>query len=78
MLTAETVIGALEDAEDYKAFEAAITADWMLNPRHARGSLISPELFPSPVSSAQAVLERDEFRFVDILSLPSSLRTRGV
>ena len=25
-LTAETVIGALEDAEDYKAFEAAITA----------------------------------------------------
>ena len=23
-LTAETVIGALEDAEDYKAFEAAI------------------------------------------------------
>ncbi len=27
-LTAETVIGALEDAEDYKAFEAAITADF--------------------------------------------------
>ena len=27
-LTAETVIGALEDAEDYKAFEAAITADY--------------------------------------------------
>src|SRR3954464_10415639 len=26
-LTAETVIGALEDAEDYKAFEAAVTAD---------------------------------------------------
>src|SRR3954465_2643558 len=26
-LTAETVIGALEDAEDYKAFEATITAD---------------------------------------------------
>ena len=26
-LTAETVIGALEDAEDYKGFEAAITAD---------------------------------------------------
>ena len=25
-LTAETVIGALEDAEDYKGFEAAITA----------------------------------------------------
>jgi hypothetical protein len=27
-LTAETVIGPLEDAEDYKAFEAAITADY--------------------------------------------------
>ncbi len=27
-LTAETVTGALEDAEDYKAFEVAITADY--------------------------------------------------
>src|ERR1700722_15227051 len=27
-LTAETIIGALEDAEDYKAFEAAITRDY--------------------------------------------------
>jgi hypothetical protein len=27
-LPAETVIGALEDAEDYKAFEAAIIADY--------------------------------------------------
>src|SRR6202140_340344 len=27
-LTAETVIGALEDAEDYKSFEAAIVADY--------------------------------------------------
>src|SRR4051795_5111786 len=27
-LTAETVIGALEDAEDYKAFEAGIIADY--------------------------------------------------
>src|SRR5260370_28706576 len=27
-LTAETVITALEDAEDYKTFEAAITADY--------------------------------------------------
>ena len=27
-LTAETVIGALEDPEDYKAFEAAVTADY--------------------------------------------------
>src|SRR3954452_12545789 len=27
-LTSETVIGALEDAEDYRAFEAAVTADY--------------------------------------------------
>jgi anti-sigma-K factor RskA len=27
-LTAETVIGALEDADDHQAFEAAITADY--------------------------------------------------
>jgi len=27
-LTAETVVGALEDAKDYKSFEAAITADY--------------------------------------------------
>ena len=27
-LTAETVVGALEDVEDYKAFEEAITADY--------------------------------------------------
>ena len=27
-LTAETVIGALEDAEDYAAFEMAVTADF--------------------------------------------------
>ena len=27
-LTAETVIGALEDAEDYRAFEATISADY--------------------------------------------------
>src|SRR5437763_13055247 len=27
-LTAETVIGTLEDAEDYKAFEAAVIADY--------------------------------------------------
>src|SRR2546421_13037612 len=27
-LTAETIIGALEDAEDYRAFEAAVTADY--------------------------------------------------
>ena len=29
-LTAETVIGALEDAEDYKAFEAAVIADYVV------------------------------------------------
>src|SRR4051794_8733166 len=27
-LTAETVIGALEDAQDYKAFQAAVIADY--------------------------------------------------
>src|SRR3954447_22155951 len=27
-LTAETVIGALEDAEDYRAFEASVIADY--------------------------------------------------
>src|SRR4051812_42142341 len=27
-LTADTVIGALEDAQDYKAFEAAVIADY--------------------------------------------------
>jgi hypothetical protein len=27
-LTAETVIGTLEDTQDYKSFEAAITADY--------------------------------------------------
>src|SRR3954467_11434589 len=27
-LTAETVIGALEDAEDYKTFETAVSADY--------------------------------------------------
>src|ERR1700741_111613 len=31
-LTAETVIGALEDAEDYQAFEAAIIADYEAQP----------------------------------------------
>ena len=37
-LTAETVIGALEDAEEYKAFEAAITADYDAQ------SAVEPEL----------------------------------
>ena len=32
-LTTETVIGALEDAEDYQAFEAAIVADCDAHPQ---------------------------------------------
>ena len=35
-LTAETVIGSLEDAEDYKAFEAAIIADYCAETAVAR------------------------------------------
>src|SRR3954465_226 len=31
-LSAETVIGALEDAEDYKAFEAAVIGDYHAQP----------------------------------------------
>ena len=31
-LTAETVIGALEDAEDYNAFQAAVTASFDAEP----------------------------------------------
>src|SRR3954453_2847655 len=37
-LTAETVIGALENAEDYKAFEAAVIADYDAQ------SAVEPEL----------------------------------
>jgi hypothetical protein len=40
-LTAETVIATLEDAEDYQAFEAAVTSDydaasvlWRLRDQH--------------------------------------------
>ena len=35
-LTAETAIGSLEDAEDYKAFEAAIIADYCVETAVAR------------------------------------------
>ena len=35
-LTAETVVGSLEDAEDYKAFEAAIIADYEVETAVAR------------------------------------------
>jgi hypothetical protein len=39
-LTAETVIGALEDAEDYKAFEAAIIADYSAQSAVERGLVL--------------------------------------
>ena len=39
-LTAETVVGSLEDAEDYKAFEAAITADYDVEMAVARGLVL--------------------------------------
>src|ERR1700756_3106016 len=35
-LTAETVVGSLEDAEDYKAFEATIIADYCAETAVAR------------------------------------------
>src|SRR4029077_17638964 len=37
-LTAETVIDALEDAEDYAAFEMAVTADYDANRRSSENS----------------------------------------
>jgi hypothetical protein len=49
-LTAETVIGALEDAEDYKAFEAAIIADYCVFRRKAAtDSDASRPLIPTEV-----------------------------
>jgi hypothetical protein len=39
-LTAETVIGALEDAEEYKAFEAAIIADYDVQSAVERGLVL--------------------------------------
>ena len=52
-LTAETVVGALEDAEDYKAFETAIAADYDASSaverelvlRLRRATTIEPGLF---------------------------------
>ena len=44
-LTAETVVGSLEDAEDYKAFEAAIIADYCAETAVARryyGGFVAP------------------------------------
>ena len=59
-LTAETVIGTLEDAEDYKAFEAAIIADydaqsavernWCCGWRACCGGCAAPQLW-KPVCS---------------------------
>jgi len=51
-LTAETVIGALEDAEDYKAFEAAIIADYDAE------SAVERELVRKPTPSTAAVTDQ--------------------
>jgi hypothetical protein len=51
-LTAETVIGALEDAEDYKAFEAAIAADYDAQ------SVVEAGIGPAACQSALAVASR--------------------
>ena len=50
-LTAETVIGALEDAEDYKAFEAAFVADYNAQSAVAReldAAVSQPALAAAP------------------------------
>jgi hypothetical protein len=39
-LTAETVIGALEDSEDYRVFETAITADYDAQSAVERGLVL--------------------------------------
>jgi hypothetical protein len=51
-LTAETVIGALEDAQDYKGFEAAIIADYDSQ------SAVERELVPAVSESAVATAAR--------------------
>ena len=53
-LTAETVVGSLEDAEDYKAFEAAIISDycaelpshasWCFGSHRCYGAFVAPPL----------------------------------
>jgi hypothetical protein len=50
-LTAETVIGALEDAEDYKGFEAAITADYDAQSAVEREAGIGPTAGKSVVAA---------------------------
>ena len=52
-LTAETIITALEDAEDYRAFEAAITADY-----DANRLLSASWCCDSPVSSGACAAPR--------------------
>jgi hypothetical protein len=42
-LTAETVVGHLEDAEDYKAFEATIIADYCAETAVARELVVEPQ-----------------------------------
>jgi hypothetical protein len=74
-LTAETVIGALEDAEDYKAFEAAVIADYCARTalerelvlrlasllwRLRRSIAIETDLFQSQAEAIEE--ERGEFR----------------
>jgi hypothetical protein len=52
-LAAETVIGALEDAEDYKAFEAGIIADYDAGRGTGTGAAIG--------QSALAAAPRDDY-----------------
>lgn len=63
-LTAETVINALEDAEDYKAFEAAVIADY--DAQSTRGAGIGSAASKSPVAAAARA--REEERRWDRLS----------
>jgi hypothetical protein len=56
-LTAETVIGALEDTEDYKAFEAAITVDY--DAQSAVERELSPPIGQSAVAAPTGNDHRD-------------------
>ena len=49
-LTAETVVDALEDTEDYKSFEAAVTADYDAQSaiERARTAIGEPTLAAAP------------------------------
>jgi hypothetical protein len=90
-LMAETVIGALEDAEDYKAFEAAIIADYdaqsvverelvlrlaSLLWRLRRATAIETGLFEIQAQEIQAEYVRDYPRSPQLLSdSPDVIRT---